>query len=259
MTLRALAIAGLAACCALILKFGLTVEGTLQAADALAVKFGLGVGQISVSGSRNTLSDDIFAALELERAGSVLTYDTAAARSRLEALPWIETAQVSRTLPDGLDVSIRERRPFAVWQHRQLMFLIDAEGRTLEPTARTDHMELPLVVGEDADGGARELVDMLGAAPLIHERLLAAVRVGGRRWDLQLKDAPTLMLPEEGPARALAWIERMDREERLLERRVAAIDMRVAGRVAFRLSPEAPTAAGVRAGARSPVAGDRGA
>lgn len=260
--LRGIAIACLAASCALVFKFGIPLAEAARAADALAIKAGLGINQIAISGSRNTLSDDIFAALRLEQAGSLLTYDPASARNRLEALPWVETAEVTRTLPDGLDVNIRERRPFAVWQHLQLMFLIDAEGRTLEPTARVDHKDLPLVVGEDADSGAVQLLAVLAKHPGIRDRLLAAVRVGGRRWDLQLKDAPTLMLPEDGMADTLVWVERMDREERLLERRLAAIDLRVSGRVAFRLAPELPVAGGklgARPSGQAPDAKNRGA
>ena len=241
-TLRGALIAGLAAGCAISLKFGLPVAAAARSADALAVKVGLGINQIAVTGSRNTLSDDIFAALKLEHDGSLLAYDTAAARSRLEALAWVESAQVSRTLPDGLDVAIRERQPFAVWQHRQLMFLIDAQGRTLEPASRTDHPELPFVVGEEADAGAHALFDMLKSHPALRDRLDAAIRVGGRRWDLQLRNAPTLMLPEDKPEEALAWVEKMDKDERLLDRRVDQIDLRVPGRAAFHLTPARPGA-----------------
>ena len=242
LVLRGALIAGLAAGCAISLKYGLPVAAAARSADALAVKVGLGVNQIAVTGSRNTLSDDIFTALKLEHDGSLLAFDTAAARSRLEALAWVESAQVSRTLPDGLDVAIRERQPFAVWQRRQLMFLIDAEGRTLEPASRADHPELPFVVGEEADAAARDLFDMLKAHPAVRNRLEAAIRVGGRRWDLQLKNAPTLMLPEDKPDEALAWVERAEKDERLLDRRVDLIDLRVPGRVAFHMTPARPGA-----------------
>ena len=230
---RSLVIAGLAAGCAITVKSGLPVAAAAQAADAIAVRVGLGVNQIAVTGSRNTLSDDIFAALNLAHDGSLLTYDVSSARNHLEALPWVEFAQVTRILPDGLDVTIRERQPFAVWQRRQLMFLIDADGRTLEPASRTDHPDLPFVVGEEADSGARSLLQMLQAYPAIRDRLDAAICVGGRRWDLQLKSAPTLMLPEEHAAEALAWADRMQRDERLLDRRIAAIDLRIDGKVTF--------------------------
>ena len=258
LALRGVAVAVLAAGGAFTFKYGIPVASTAAMADALAVNIGLGVDQIAVTGSRNTLSDDIFTALNIERDSSLLTYDISAARSRLEALPWVASAHVSRTLPNGLDVAIEERQPFAVWQHRQLMFLIDADGRTLEPTARADHRDLPLVVGDDADTGARDLLAMLRRFPTVAGRLSAAVRVGGRRWDLQLRDAPVLMLPEEAPEQALAWVARMDQDERLFDRRLAAIDLRVSGRVAFRVTAELPALSGKPA-SRAPATPNRGA
>ena len=53
-------------------------------------------------------------ALKIEQAGSILAYDVAAARQRLEKLDWVQSAQVTRALPDGLTVTIRERAPFEV-------------------------------------------------------------------------------------------------------------------------------------------------
>lgn len=235
---RASLVIGLAASSAGLLRYGFHPTDILLAADQLTVSAGLGVNQIAVTGFKNTLPDDIFSALKIEQAGSVLAYDTGAARKRLENLDWVQSAQVTRALPDGLTVTIRERAPFAVWQHRQLMFLIDADGRTLEPTSRADHKNLPLVVGDGADASARDLMAELQRHPAILARLDAAIRVGDRRWDLQLTDAPKLMLPEEGVPAALAWVEKLQADERIFDRRIASIDLRVADRLAFRVPPE---------------------
>ena len=254
--LRGAVVVALAACCALTVKFGLPVAHAARSFDALAVRAGLGVDQIAVVGFRNTLSEDILSALNADASISILTYDTMAAKARLETLPWIESAEVSRSLPDGLDVSIRERRPFAVWQHKQLMFLIDAEGRTLEPTSRGEHRNLPLVVGDGAEMAAGELLKILSGHPAILGRLEAAIFVGGRRWDLQLKDAPRLLLPEQDARHALDWADRMQQDERLFDRRVAVIDLRVTGRVAFQIAPDAVVR---KPESRRPVLLNRGA
>ena len=241
--LRALLVGGLAGASAGVLRYGLHPSDIFKAGETLTVSAGLGINQVSVTGFKNTLSDDIFQALRTDQAGSILVYDTAAARLRLQNLAWVQSAQVTRALPDGLTVTLRERTPFAVWQYHQLMFLIDAEGRTLEPTSRGEHKQLPLVVGAGADASARELMTSLARHPGILVRLEAAVRVANRRWDLELKDAPSLLLPEQGMDVALSTVEVMQRDERVFDRRLAAIDLRVAGRIAFRVVPEAPRAA----------------
>ena len=256
--LRGLVIVTLTACCALTLKFGFPAAALARSLDAAAVSAGLGINQINVAGFRNTLSDDIFAALHTASGGSLLSYDTVAAKARLEALPWVASAEITRTLPDGLDVSIRERRAFAVWQHRQLMFLIDADGRTLEPTSRAEHRKLPLIVGDGAEAAAHDLLDILQAHPAILGRLEAAVFVGQRRWDLQLKDSLRLQLPEQAVPAALDWADRMQQDERLFDRRLAVIDLRVSGRVAFQMAPD-PAKPAAKPGARAASPANRGA
>ena len=256
--LRGLIIVTLTACCALTLKFGFPVAALARSLDAAAVSAGLGINQINVAGFRNTLSDDIFAALKTSDAGSLLSYDISAAKLRLQALPWVETAEITRALPDSLDVAIHERRAFAVWQHRQLMFLIDADGRTLEPASRAEHRTLPLVVGDGAEAAARDLLDILQAHPAILGRLEAAVFVGQRRWDLQLKDAPRLQLPEQAVSAALDWADRMQQDERLFDRRLAVVDLRVSGRVAFQIAPD-PAKPAAKPGARAVNPANRGA
>ena len=55
----------------------------------------------------------------------MLTFDTAAAKSRLEAVPWIRHAQVMRLLPSTLQLVIEEREPYAVWQNQGKTFVVD--------------------------------------------------------------------------------------------------------------------------------------
>ena len=58
--------------------------------------------------------------------------------------------------------------------------------------------DLPLTVGLDAPAHAAAMLDALSATPAIRDMVAAMVRVGERRWNLQLKNGITVMLPE-GP------------------------------------------------------------
>lgn len=224
--------------------------------DRMAVLAGLGIEQVEVTGYRNTLLEDIYAALDVDRAGTTLRYDVAAARKRLEALPWIASAQVTRLLPDRLEVRVSERRPYAIWQHRQMLFLIDAEGRTLEPIAPSDYRGLKVLVGEGAAARAREILELVGRHPEIAKRLTHAVRVADRRWTLKLADSPDLVLPEDRPEAALALVATLEAEEHILERAIEAVDLRVPGRVALRLSAAALARMGRQPGGAASARGN---
>ena len=67
----------------------------LDEADRLAERAGLGVRQVFLTGHRMTSDDDIFDALDLTHARSLLRFDSQAARTRIERLPWIKTANIS--------------------------------------------------------------------------------------------------------------------------------------------------------------------
>ena len=87
----------------------------LPAADEIRALAGLGIDQVTLTGHRFTLDRDIFDALDLANAGSLVTFDAGEARSRIEQLPWVSTAAISRVFPGSLDVRITERRPSALW------------------------------------------------------------------------------------------------------------------------------------------------
>ncbi len=194
--------------------------------DVLAVKLGLGVTQIGVTGLDRAMTDDVFAAIQVSPGSSILAFDAEAASVRLEALPWIKSVSITRALPGEVTARLTERTPFAIWQNRQMPFLIDKDGRTLEPAAPSDYPDLPIVAGAGAAEEAGKILALVARYPQIRERLGAAVRVAGRRWTLKLKNGPELLLSASDPEASLARLEALSSEYKLLDRSLAAIDLR---------------------------------
>jgi cell division protein FtsQ len=98
---------------------------------------------------------------------------------------------------------------------------------------------LPLVTGKGAGSAVAELVNHLEAVPGIRSKMTAAGRVGERRWNLYFTGPVKVLLPESGLEEALAVLSDLDDRHRMLDRKVAVIDLRVAG--AAVLSPPLPT------------------
>lgn len=202
--------------------------------DGIAADAGLEITQVSVTGLGRALPADVFAAIEGVRGRSILGFDAGAAKAALEALPWIKSATISRALPGELTIRIAERQPFAIWQNRQMPFLIDEEGRTLEPVAPSDHPELPVVAGAGAAEDARTVLALLARYPAIGNRVAAAVRVAGRRWTLKLRNGPDILLAADNPASSLERLAALQQAHKILERRVTAIDLRQRGQIVLR-------------------------
>ena len=194
---------------------------------------GLGLDQVAVIGHRYTPDKDIFEALELRRARTMLSFDPQRARSRLSELPWIEAASIERVFPDRLEVRIKERTPVAVWSRAERHALIDAQGRTLASVPAEVMPQLPRVGGEGADAAAAELFGLLQRFPELKARVASAERIGGRRWTLRLISGGAVQLPASSEAEALSEAGRLLAKG--FER--AEIDVRSPARAIVREAP----------------------
>lgn len=217
--------------------------------DRLADLAGLGLRQVNVTGHRMTPDTAIFDALELSGTASLLRFDSAAARRRIERLPWVRTATVERIFPDEVAVAVTERTPYAVWRKPGGDILIDEEGRELGPTrpGAAAAAGLPVVTGEGAAAAAHQLLRSLSAYPQLLSRLALAERVGDRRWTLTLEPGPTVHLPADDEAGAMLRLMAPRQGGRLIDREVALIDLRIPDRIMLRRErPQAQSAATLR-------------
>lgn len=65
--------------------------------------------------------------------------------------------------------------------------------------------------------------------------------MSGRRWTLKL-DGVDIRLPETGATEALARLVKLERDNRILEKDIIAVDLRMPDRVVVRLTEEAAAA-----------------
>ena len=197
---------------------------------------GLEVRHVEVTGTRELALLPVYQAALPGRDNAMLTSDLAAIRDRLRALPWVADASVSRRLPDTLAIAITERRPVALWQHRQRLQAIDITGVPLTHDRLERFAALPLVVGPGANVRVREFLTLAATAPTLADKVDAAVLVGGRRWDLKFKTGETLSLPDtpneaHDALRRFARLDDAPSGDGLLGGRFERFDMRLKGRM----------------------------
>jgi cell division protein FtsQ len=146
-------------------------------------------------------------------------------------LPWVDSAIVERRLPDIVAVILTERTPEARWQHDDKLYVIDSEGRVLTAAKPENFTSLPLVVGTGADSEAQAFLADLKNYPDIADKTDSAVRVGERRWDLHLQPKIVVRLPEQDVDGALHRLSVLITQEKILDRDIAAIDLRMPDRL----------------------------
>lgn len=203
----------------------------------IGLSAGLEVAEVVVQGRRNTPQDLISAAIGAQRGDPMLAFSPEEAKARLETIAWVEAAHVERRLPGTILVRLTERTPFAIWQHNSRFAVIDREGRVVATETLDAFGPLPLVVGAGADKHAAALYDLLLAHRNILERTQALVRVGERRWNLRLHNGTDVLLPEGQEAPALNRLSELQTRNALLDRPLAAVDMRLPDRLVLRQQP----------------------
>jgi cell division protein FtsQ len=214
----------------------------VRALIGVSAEAGFVVRDVFVVGRASTPKDTLLAALAVKRGTPILDIDLVEARARIQALPWVREASVRRLLPNTVVVEIVERKPLALWQHRKQFALIDDEGAVILRDDVGPFSHLMVVVGEDAPANAAQLVQMLATEPDLMARVKAAVRVGGRRWNVHLAQGIDVKLPEHDPDAAWRRLADYQRRHGVLDKNVRSLDLRIGDRLVVR--PAAPAADG---------------
>jgi cell division protein FtsQ len=201
--------------------------------DNVLAAAGLAITQVELTGHRFTPDGDIFDALDLGHVNSMLSLDGDEACRRIERLPWIKTAAITRVYPNKLAVTVTERKAAAVWRRGPTTYLLDATGRVLS-AVRDEPKDLPRFSGEGAATEASALLGLLSRYPAFAERMDVAERVGERRWTLHLKDGIALHLPAGGEAAALAELSDNTAFRKVLRGHDIIVDLRTPGRATVR-------------------------
>lgn len=191
------------------------------------VKLGFAVNEILVMGRKEISEDELLSHLGIRAGTPIFAVDLEGAQHLLHQISWVEEVRVSRRLPDKIIVTLKEREPAALWQYKKKISLIDSKGVVIRDHDLDAYAQLPLVVGEDAPAHVNELVRLMTAEPALADMMNSAIRVGKRRWDLRLKNGITIRLPENNVELALSRLIRSAREDGLLDKDIAVIDLRL--------------------------------
>lgn len=184
-----------------------------------------------VEGRVHIAPDFILSAANVQRGDPIFTFDPVAAQAALAENGWVKNVRVTRKLPDTVSIIIEERVPYALYQKDGKMHLIDQEGVFLPDEGLPLYTDLPAVTGEGAPQHAAEIIPLIAAEPLVAAQNEYAIRRGGRRWDLLLKNDIRVLLPENDPAFALRRLSDAIERDDILSKAIEEIDLRQPDRI----------------------------
>ena len=211
-----------------------TLSSLREKLGAMTAVSGLRVTDVVIEGRANTPEPLLRAAIGINKGDPILGFSLEETRARIESIPWVEQATVERRLPGTVVINLKERAPFAVWQNQGKFVLVDRNGQIVTNEDVAAFRRLPLIVGLGAPAAAAELLDALQDRPALADKVAAAVRVGQRRWNLRMTNGTDVMLPEGHVIVALDRLIQLQQDHAVLDRPLAAIDMRLGDRLVFR-------------------------
>ncbi len=211
--------------------------------DGFSARPEFAVTGLSVTGATLPLLAEVRNAVGPLEGSSSLTVNVAALKARIEALGSVASAQVVLDTRGTLRVAVVERKPAALWRRGprgEELVLVGLDGVVIgQAAARRDHPYIPLLLGRGAQGAVGEAINLLEGLGALKTRVRALVRVGERRWDVVLENDMKILLPEEAPAEALAGLVTLQDSDKLLDRDIAVVDLRVPERPTVGLQPGA--------------------
>lgn len=218
------------------------IEGWLNKAETTVeeglVDAGLTVKKISIEGDFFIVESDIEGVAEITIGEPLLAVDIKAIKNRVEQMKWVNRAIITRKLPDEVVINIKEHKPAALWQVDNKLWIISDEGIQISDQQLEYFSSLPMISGVGADQELENLLVSVSSSNALFELVETAIWIGGRRWDLILKNGIKIMLPENDMDYAWESLADFEREQQLLARNILAVDFRIKDKMVVRLTPE---------------------
>lgn len=191
-----------------------------------SAKYGFVLHDVTIEGQKNTSMQDIIDILGSDKVTPIFAINLGEVKERLETHIWVKSAIVERQLPSSIYIAVIERTPIAIWQFKQKLYLIDAEGNRIVKYTGDGFEDLIQVVGQDANIYAKTLIDDLHRWPALAEKIKAAVRYGNRRWNLILDQKITVKMPENDFGSAYDYLYSLYKNQKLFDQKYKTLDLR---------------------------------
>ena len=102
--------------------------------------------RVWVTGTHRLTQEQVLQDAKIADGVNIFSVNLTKVRKRLLGQPWIEDAQVSRDLPSGIHIGIKEQVPLAILDLGR-KFIINTQGEIFKEMDRSDQCSLPIISG----------------------------------------------------------------------------------------------------------------
>ncbi len=207
-------------------------EFIIKEVDKLSQNFGYIVEEIEVVGDNDNCHVADVSMLDKYKGVSTILISVEDIRKDLESVDCVGQVSVSRMLPSKLRVSIEPRVPIAIWQHKHKFFFIANNGSVLQIRNSKDVSKFIIILGDHAPEKTPALLVLLHQEPELYQKVVSAIWIGDRRWNIIFDNGMELLLPEDGYVKAWnKFVELSKNNDAFKSFSYRVVDLRVQNRI----------------------------
>jgi cell division protein FtsQ len=204
--------------------------------EFIATKIDATLEIVLVSGTTHLPTQTLLQTFPLKKGDSLVGFESAALREKLQELDWVKEAVVERELPSTVKISIYEYKPLARLNDEQGLFIVDNTGHKITAIEEDSFKHLPLLRGEQSAENAAELFGLLMQKEIkLGADVVEARFIGERRWDIGFGTDVWVNLPENNAEKALDILKKLNAAKKVLTMEGTVIDLRLEDRIVLRL------------------------
>ena len=127
------------------------------------------VDEIVIEGVSTELEGEVREAADINKGKPLLEVDTSSSSKRIEAIPWVREARISRSWGGTITIRVSTREPVAAFLSEEGWVVVDIEGRVLDKEDELPYDLLPI----------EEEVGSLSIGEWAPEQVIPLIQVAG--------------------------------------------------------------------------------
>ncbi len=120
------------------------------------------LANLKINGAQRLSPEEISEMGGVSMGSNVLSINIAEVQRRIAASEWVASVAVTRVLPNGLIIEVKEREPAFLARRDEQLYYMDAHGETIASVSADKFISLPLLETEDGvqvGSGIKMLLD----------------------------------------------------------------------------------------------------
>ncbi len=140
----------------------------------------------------------------------------------------VENYKITRVLPNKIKITIKEKKPIAIWQDSKDNFFYITDNGNIITIKNPEFVEHFIIfTGRNAYKNAEEILAIMQYDDEIAKKITSISYISQRRWDINLANNIKIMLPEKNPEIAWKKFVEIDKNNKLSEKPNKRYDLRI--------------------------------